>query len=262
MIFFALDDERPALKSLVSSIRKVKPDSIVYEFDSALTLLDFAKEHKFDAAFLDIQGVDLDGVTLAKKLKKLNPKSNIVFCTGYSDYAVDAFDLDASAYLLKPITPAKIEKAIAQLRYDTSSQELPIKSELEFRCFGNFEIFVNGKPIEFKYSKSKELVAYLYDKRGAMCTNNEIMTYLWEDDDDHLSYLKQIRKDVDDTLKACGHEDLIIKQIGKIAIDFDSIESDLKEWQKGNIMGINAYRGEYMSQYSWAEETNGLLSKD
>jgi len=258
MIFIALDDEKPALKSLCTSIKKVQEDAEIHEFVSAMDVLDWAKDNPFDAAFLDIQGMDMDGVSLAKKLKALKPKSNIIFCTGYSEYAIDAFELNASGYLLKPITPDKISKALSELRYDTA-EEAPKTNKVFFRCFGNFEIFENEKPLDFKYSKSKELVALLFDKRGALLSNNEIMAYLWEDDE-HQSYLKQLRKDIDTTFASIGFEALIIKQPGKIAIAWADIDSDLKDWQDGKLSGINAYRGEYMSQYSWAEETNGVLS--
>jgi len=258
MIFIALDDERPALKSLCASIKKVQSDAEIHEFNSAIDVLEFAKTNSFDAAFLDIQGMDMDGVSLAKQLKALKPKSNIIFCTGYSEFALDAFDINASGYLLKPITPDKISKALSELRYETNADQGNINKKVFFRCFGNFEIFVNEKPLDFKYSKSKELVALLFDKRGAMCSNNEIMANLWEDDE-HQSYLKQLRKDIDDTFTSIGCANLILKQPGKLAIAFNEIDSDLKDWQEGKLSGINAYRGEYMAQYSWAEETNGFL---
>lgn len=128
------------------------------------------------------------------------------------------------------------------------------------KTFGNFEIFSVGSPLKFKYEKAKELLAVLIDNRGALLSNNELISVLWEDDDHHQSYLRTIKKDLIDTLKAVDADSIIVSQRGKIGIIPNKVKCDYYEYLKGENYAVNSYAGEYMRQYSWAECTNANLS--
>ena len=178
MKFLAVDDEKMALNALESAIHKTCADAEVCCFQSAQEALQCASRTRFDADFLDISMCETSGLTLARALKELQPDSNIIFVTGYSDYALDAMELFSSGYLLKPVTPEKIRLALDNLRHPVT---LPATGRLVIRCFGNFEVFVNGTPLPFTRHKSKELLAYLVDRCGAGCTMEEIAAVLWDD---------------------------------------------------------------------------------
>lgn len=78
---------------------------------------------------------------------------------------------------------------------------------IKIQCFGNFEIFVGGRPLSFKRSKSKELLAYLVDRNGATCTNGEMLAVLWEDKPDTASlhsHLRNLIFDLSHTLEDAG----------------------------------------------------------
>ncbi len=92
-----------------------------------------------------------------------------------------------------------------------------------------------------------------------MITNGEIISNLWEDDENHDSYFKKCRKDLYDTLAENGMKDIIIKLWGGLAIDCHKVTCDYYEWLEGNPGGIRAFNGEYMEQYSWAELTKASL---
>ncbi len=257
MMILAVDDESLALKRLRESIEEIVPDAAIYTFQKASEALRFAESHACDIAFLDIQMQGLDGITLGRELKLRYPRINIVFSTGYGDYALDAMDMNASGYLLKPITAEKVRTALENLRYPV---ERAVGDMMRIQCFGNFEVFVAGKPLAFKYSKTKELLAYLVDRSGALCTNGEIMAALWEDDD-HSAYLRSLRKDLVDTLKRFSCSNAVVQQWGKLAIVPQQVDCDYFRWQQGDLAAINAYHGEYMAQYSWSELTNAALAK-
>ena len=256
MRIYAIDDEENALEYIVRKIKAAEPSAEVLAFTDPNEAIKSAKNLMFDVVFLDIQMPGINGIDTARKLKKINLKSNIVFVTGYSDYTIDAFAVDASGYLLKPATTEQVRHALDNLRYPIQSVEGPC---VTVQCFGNFEIFCNGEPIRFKYSKSKELLAYLTDRKGAVCRNEEVIVNLWEDDEDHASYYRSMIKDIQDSLKAIGCEDIFVKQWGGSAIVKEKIRCDYYDYLDGKASGINAYKGEYMIQYSWAEETAGAL---
>ena len=256
MIIYAIDDEENALEYIVRKISEAAPEAEVYSFSDPAEALKKSESLPFDVAFLDIQMPGIDGMTLAKKFKSLNIKANLIFVTGYSEYTMDAFKIDASGYLLKPATTEQVRHALENLRYPVRVSDGP---KLTAQCFGNFELFVNGQPLRFKYSKSKEVVAFLIDRKGAICRNEEVIVELWEDDEDHGAYYRSLIKDIHDTFVEAGCEDVLIKQWGGAAVAKDKIHCDYYDYLDGKLVGINAYQGEYMNQYSWAEETAGVL---
>ena len=86
----------------------------------------------------DIQAEDfvIPMLEVAKRLKDINPKMNIIFVTGFSEYKGDAMDMKASGYIMKPVTKEDVERELNDLRYPSM---LPKKDALlKVQCFGNF----------------------------------------------------------------------------------------------------------------------------
>ena len=107
MIVIAVDDERLALENLTEAIEAAAPNARIHSFRYPEDALAFAKENQADVAFLDVEMVGMNGVELAEQLKLHHPDINIIFSTGYGHYRDAAFDLHASGYLTKPITPER-----------------------------------------------------------------------------------------------------------------------------------------------------------
>ena len=147
-----------ALSQLTDAIRTAAPDAQLSAFYQPKELLAFAQEHPCDVAFLDVEMGSMTGVEVAKQLKVLYPKVNIVFVTGYSQYMSEAFKLRASGYVSKPVTVEAIAEELAGLR---NPPEIQHKNVLTARCFGTFDVFANGSSLTFERSKTKELLAYL-----------------------------------------------------------------------------------------------------
>lgn len=107
MRILVVDDEVILLKHLANRIQDALPEADVLAFDNADEALAVLERKEIDIAFLDIAIGAVNGVDLAKRIKEVYPGCDIVFCAEYSDYAVQAFDLGASDYLLKPVTREK-----------------------------------------------------------------------------------------------------------------------------------------------------------
>ena len=259
MRILCVDDEPLMLQMLEMAVKEAKPDADITAFDDQDELLEDAKSGGCDIAFLDIHMRGMNGVELAKELKAVNPKMNIIFVTGFSEYAGDAMSLHASGYIMKPVTKDKVVTEIENLRNPVE----PVgRKRARARAFGSFEFYIDDKPVEFHYSKTKELLAYLIDS-GAMCSNGELQENLWEDDKvtvNHGSYLQNLISDLNRTLSANKCKDIILKRYGAIGIDSTKIDCDFYEYQSGNPAAINAFRGEYMTQYPWAEKTLASMS--
>lgn len=258
MKILAIDDEKIALEGLVDAIRKAEPSADVYSFRRASEALDFYRDNTCEVVFLDVQMRNMSGVELAKEMKIINPEVNIIFATGYGDYREDAFDMHVSGYLIKPITEKKVRKELDNLRYPVSAP--PVRKRVQIHTFGNFEMYVDGNPVNFKYNKTKEMLAYLVDRNGTYCQNAEITAALWQDKT-HPSYFSNLRKDLTDTLEKLDCIEIIESERGKLRIRTEEIDCDYFDWCQGKLYAINQYRGEYMAQYSWAEFTNGELDR-
>ena len=254
MKIIAVDDERIALDGLMDVIRLVAPESELTGFEYPEDALAFVQQNSCDVAFLDVEMTGMNGVELAAQLKLYNPDINIIFATGFEEYCKQAYDLHASGYLTKPITADKVKRELGDLRHPVASS--PVK-RVRFQTFGNFEVFIDGRPVKFRYEKAKEILAYLVD-RGTFCTNHEIMATRW-DVDASDSYFRTLRKEILDVFRQYGCEDIIVQQRGKMSVLLERTECDCYEWKKGNPNALAAYRGEYMSQYSWSEFTHGAI---
>ena len=255
MIAIAVDDEILMLGALVTAI-KASPDiSEVSQFSGCDEALDFVKENSVDIAFLDINMRGMGGLSLAEKIISLCPECKIVFCTGYEEYAISAFKLHASGYLMKPVSANDVQAEIDNIKGIRKSQK-----PLTVKCFGTFEVYARGEKILFKRSKTKELFAFLIDRNGAGVTVAEISAALWDNDEvqKNQNYIHQLFRDLRQTLDAIQMEDIFERNNYLYSINTQKIDCDYFNYLK---TGKPDFLGEYMSQYSWAEETCGLLWK-
>ena len=112
-----VDDEKIILDGSLSTLREALPDAQIEGFLTAAEALRFTRENPVDVAFLDIELRSGNGIALAKELREINPKINIIFLTSYREYALEAWELDSSGYLLKPLTVERVRHEMSVLRY-------------------------------------------------------------------------------------------------------------------------------------------------
>lgn len=261
MKIIVADDESLQLNRLKRSVSEAVPEADIVAFSDSTELLNWIENggsKDADIAFLDIEMGAVSGIRIAKRLQLVNPKINIVFVTGFLEYAPDAFSLRASGYVSKPVTEQKIKAEIDNLRYPMPKQ--PSTKKICVKCFGSFDITADGESLNFKREKTKELFAYLIDRRGAVCTPREICSILWEEE--KLDYLRQLTKDLRETLKAVGAQDVFISRFKEYRIEPSLVECDFYDYLDDKPYAVKAFQGEYMTQYGWAEKTLGKYFAD
>ena len=274
MTVVAVDDEEISLMCLEAVLDSMDDVDKVLTFSNAEDTIDYFKTGKADAAFLDIQlylsGGTLNGLMLAAKIKELCPDCHVVFVTSCPEYAVDAFKLHVSGYIVKPVTREAARKELDYIIMEKRAasnargfiEEKEEEPKVRVQCFGNFEVFWKNKPVVFQLSKAKELFAYLVHRKGASVSMAELAAVLFEDKEDGLSVQSQIRNVVASmrkTFSSLGCPDLFNKSRGYISIKTDLINCDYYSFMNGDSDAINEYSGEYMAQYSCAEFTVGYL---
>lgn len=254
MRILCVDDEPLMLKMLEMAIRDAKPDAEVIAHGKQKELLEDAKEGGCDIAFLDIHMRGMNGVELAKELKRVNPKMNIIFVTGFSEYAQDAMNLHASGYIMKPVTKEKVQEELEDLRFPIVPKSNAI---LKVQCFGNFDVFLpDGTRLHFERQRSKEVFAYLIHKQGTSCTTREIAAALFEDepfDKKQQNHVQQLIYAMMKSLKKAGVEEAVERGYNALAVNADVIDCDYYRFNELDAGAVNAYQNEYMSQYYWAD---------
>lgn len=228
-----VDDEELSLKRLMRILTESGKIASCRSFLNPSEAYDYAKSNHVDIAFLDISMPEICGMQLSSLLQELDEAIHIVFVTGYDEYAVQAFELSALDYLLKPVTAERVSKTLAKAgkRYGTSLAERP---ELKVQLFNGLKIYRNDmsqEPIRLRSPKTEELFAFLICKK--IVSREEIIDTLWNGLEQEKamknlnSTLYYIRKSIDYS-KTGGH---IIADRFEVKIEESRISCDLYEME-------------------------------
>ncbi len=259
MKILAVDDEYFALELMKRALDEVAGGAEVYLCRDVKSALATARDNVIDVAFLDIHMPEMSGIELAHALKKYNPKINIVFATGFSEYMKEGIDLRMSGYILKPVTSAAVRTELENLRHPI---EWNREKRIKILTFGNFDVFVDGEPLKFERKQAKEILAYLVDKRGTSATYPELAAMLWEDEEYDRTKQKNLQVYIASlvkTLHGVEVKDLILKNRQGILLNTKIVDCDYYRFLEGDTRAINSFTGQYMGAYSWAEFTVGYL---
>ena len=121
-----VDDEKPARDELAFLLKGLPEINLIGQGKNGVDALALIKEHAPDLVFLDVQMPGLDGFGVLKKLVEKKVKlPHVVFATAFDQYAVQAFDVNAVDYVLKPFEKARIAKAVQRARREIEASTSP-----------------------------------------------------------------------------------------------------------------------------------------
>ena len=116
-----VEDENVILTGFVHILEESLPHAEIYGFLCAEDALGFAESNRIDIAFLDIELRGGSGIELSRQVMKRQSRLNVIFLTGHTEYTADALAVHCSGYLMKPLTPEKIDVELAHLRFPVRS---------------------------------------------------------------------------------------------------------------------------------------------
>ena len=117
-----VDDEAPArarLRDLLADVAGEVPNAVTAEAANGLLAVEAVAEHAIDVALVDIRMPKMDGIELARHLTQLEKPPAIIFVTAYDSYAVQAFELNAIDYLVKPVRAQRLAVALQKVRQNS-----------------------------------------------------------------------------------------------------------------------------------------------
>lgn len=227
----AVDDELHVLERFERLVLKNKELELCGLFECGEQLLSYIKENSVDAVFLDIDMPGANGLELSGQIINLNENIDVIFVTAFNQYAVEAFELQALDYIMKPLTEERLNKVVNRLM---KTQKAPSKPGKPFiQCFGDFEVFINGEAVAWKNSKAKEILAFLTHKSGVPVNWEKIVAAVWPDYDSEKSqtnfhattYL--LRK----KLAEVGISQILLSERGNYRLVVDEVDCDLYQFQ-------------------------------
>jgi two-component SAPR family response regulator len=261
MKVICVDDERIIMEYTVSMLQKMPMIGEVKGFTNATKSLEYLDNNtKVDLALLDINMPDMNGIELAAEMKQKHPDIAIIFLTGYSQYAVDAFAVRATSYLMKPVTEEKLSD---EVKYALFGNQRKIKAHVTVQTFDGFDIFVDEIAVTFKYARCKELLVYLVDRHGNSVTRAEAFSILWEDKPYNRPMQKQfdvIIRSLRTSLKNYGIDRIFELKRGNMRIRPELFTCDAYRFFSGDIDAVNAFHGKYMAPYAWASMTESFMT--
>ena len=260
MRILIIDDEAILLEEEAAAVRHVLPGADFVVTQRPSEALAAAKQEMFDVAFLDVEMPGMNGVELAKELRDIYDKTNIIFVTAYSKYALDAHGVMSCGYFLKPLKESDVRMIMDNLRYPIIEH----KKKLKANCFGYFDVYYDGKVVEFKRSLAKEILACLVNHRGAMLTKNDMLGILWPDRENGSAQDKSFYMGISElkkSLQDIGMEKVLLHSNVSYGVDVNLLDCDYLDFMADKPGARLKFHHEYMTQYFWAEDTLGMLEE-
>ncbi len=260
MKIMVVDDEWLSVETMQEYLLELYPNAQVRCYTQPAKALKALQAEAADVVLLDIQMPGgMNGIQLAMQMKRVVPEIKVLFCTGYTEYALDAFKVHADGYLCKPIMKDMLR---AELEHAFRNAPRRVCDKPYFHTFGNFDLFVRGEPMLFRRIKSKEALAWIVDRRGAWVSNGELAAVILENYDIYTSptkYVSLLVTQLLGDLREYGVEHILERKRGLARVRTDQVDCDYYALLSGSVEALNNFQGEYMSQYSWGENTLGNL---
>ncbi|HSQ88074.1 LytTR family DNA-binding domain-containing protein [Romboutsia sp.] len=179
-----VEDEFPAREELKYFINNFSDIEIINEFDNGLDVLKFIQENSVDVIFLDINIPLLDGMLLAKTIKQFKRSPKIVFITAYKEHAVDAFELEAFDYILKPYSEKRIVSTLNKLKKsnEIDNKSTKVNSLTKEIALSSVSLWKNDKLIvinisDIYYCEAKERETIVFTKDSEYIVKTSITEF-------------------------------------------------------------------------------------
>ncbi|MCR4760079.1 MAG: response regulator [Oscillospiraceae bacterium] len=252
-------DPDAAQTAAVSGIlTTIDPDGMHLRAETPVQAERILANTDIDVLYMEIPTAEQGGMESIRRLVREHPQTNLVFLTSHPEFALEAHKLYASAYLQKPATPDEIRESLSHLRFPLNAQKAP-EPLLRVQCFGGFAVFCDEVQVTFRRGKTIELMAYLVYKRGAMCSNAELVHAIWGEKTqpaEKYAYLRKLIKDLRDTFHEIGADGIVLKAWNAVGIRPELIECDYYRYLSGSRSAADQFRGTFIGNYPWAKDAS------
>jgi len=251
-----VDDERLALVRLEKMLGEFSDCQVTDSFLRAELAIKHIAEFQPDAVFLDIHMPELNGLKATEQIRSISPDTKIIYVTAYDGYAVEAFKLEATDYLMKPVRRERLSRTIQRLRGCAAPKPEPPKEEgLLYHCLGGMQLRKPDEELQvlkWRTTKAKELFAYLLFHRGKVISKNVLLELFWPELDERKGLanlqtsINRIRSVWKDTAGE-GYISIRYSQYGYV-LESKQLRIDAEEWEQ-ELRRLNPVSIEHVSEH-------------
>lgn len=272
-----VDDERPALELLQRMLLSQGGIEVVGVFTNSRQAIEQIGHLRPDVVFLDIEMPGANGLEATDQVLAADGNIDVVFVTAFDQYAVEAFELNALDYLLKPISAERLQKTVSRIitRRGAGTDKRGLERLGRILWLGTLEVTdQDSEPvvINWRTAKTRELFAYFLHHRSGSVAKDRLIEALWPGLEREratrmlhttIYYLRKI-------LQQHGHGEVLQYANNQYVFRLEKVYFDAEEFQKlacscqesreaGAAMqsltkAVELYRGDYMEEdgFEWA----------
>lgn len=258
-----IDDERHAIREIAYFLKDYSAIEVIASYTNPLKAIEELKVQNVQLVFLDINMPQLPGIDVGSKILDINPEVRIVFVTAYDQYALEAFELNAIDYILKPIQQIRFDKTMDRILKGIERHDLHQNKKLHIKCFGSLKIgWEDEDPIKWRTEKTKELFAYLLMNAGIELSKDRIIDTLWSDIDVERA-VKQLHNGIyyiRKTLEEYGIDRELVSISGNYCLKIGAVNFDKLAWKELKANPVSditlrqveqIYVGDYLEDVDW-----------
>lgn len=272
-----VDDEEDALDLLEILLGQIGGVEVIGRYVNPIQAIEAATRAPVDAVLLDNQMPGMKGTEVARAIRQALPNIPLVFTTAYAAYAVEAFEIQSTDYLLKPVTIERLRHAVDRIQQSLAASSMGTGRNTDapfaIRCLGGFHIQApdrGSRTLTWKTKKERELCAYLVHHEGKPANAASIIEALWPgyDLDKAKTYLYTCLSYLRKSLADCGIPIHINKTDQGFVAECDGLRTDVTAFERMLRVAMLeeepderlydrmnlAYKGEYMEacDFGWA----------
>ncbi|MDO3408186.1 response regulator [Saccharibacillus sp. CPCC 101409] len=276
-----IDDEKLAVAHMEKLLRDLPGVESVDSYTDPAAAVEAARRLKPDVIFLDIVMPELNGMQAAEMMQQASPDSDIVFVSGYDRYAIEAFELNALDYVLKPVQKTRLAKTLSRLNIRRADEPQPVQSAADtaigcfktLRPYAGPEAPADAGSFRWRTTRAQELFAYLLHHRERFVSKDNLIHRFWPDlpFKKASTYLYTTIYQIRQCLKQAKIEAEIANASGgegytlhlrEVGLDIDRFESGIRELGPIGFANCSGHRrlarlyiGDYLVDYDygWAE---------
>lgn len=274
-----IDDEKLSLDYLQYQLADMPELQVIGAYTDPITGAEAILNSDVQIAFLDIEIPELNGIQLAEQLLERKPGLHVVFITAYNSYAIQAFELNALDYILKPASRKRLTKTLSRIKNDRELEKAASSSSayprLIIRLLQQITFERDGHPLpalRWRTAKTQQLFLYLLHYRDQFVDKAAIMELLWPELDTHkasqqlysaIYYIRKTLAPISQNLTIHSAKEAYILRTEQTKIDVDQFDQFVHNNLALDATTIQAYEqflqlmnGEYLQGYDyvWAEE--------
>jgi len=277
-----IDDEPLLLNILKTKLQQMEQIRKIYTYTDPYEALNNIKRDNPEAIFLDVEIKPINGIDFAEVIKSKYPRIKIVFVTSCKDYAIEAFDLNAIDYLIRPVYTERLHETISRICTDSvvKVKDYPehtyeLKEYPKMVCFFNSMRFLDQCrkeiPIQWRTRKTQELFALLVHHRGKKLRKDLIVEELWPNHKwqngmsllyNSIYYLRRTLKKINFNIEIKNEENTYTLIMNDVKLDvqkwqdkIDTLPELTQDTYSHHKEVIHMYQGDYLNEheYHWSE---------